>query len=118
MGVGDLWPKLVGANSSHRCPHPSLIADGKDSTALSALPRSVPFTTFQKLESASSNEDFLEMAADYATHAGAARDLIKLAKLGREGENGSEELVAVYATRAADEIKEANLILQVLAASL
>ena len=93
---------------------PSLIADGKDSTALSALPRSVPFTTFQKLESASSNEDFLELAADYATHSGAARDLIKLAKLGLEGENGSVELVTVYATRAADEIKEANQILQVL----
>ena len=43
---------------------------------------------------------------------------VSLGTSGREGENGSEELVAVYATRAADEIKEANLILQVLAASL
>ena len=52
---------------------------------------------------------------EYAEHAGAARDLFKLSKLGRVGENGSEEVAKGYAKRCADEAKAASALLDVLA---
>ena len=60
-------------------------------------------------------EDFMAVATDYAEHAGAARDLFKLSKLGRSGENGSEEVAKNYAKRCADEVRAASALLGVLA---
>jgi hypothetical protein len=97
------------------------------------LPSQVPLRVFQKLESKAHDvtlraasddgsddgffpaEDFLAVATEYAEHAGAARDLFKLSKLGRVGENGSEEVAKGYAKRCADEAKAASALLDVLA---
>ena len=63
-------------------------------------------------------QDYLEVAAEYAEHAGAARDLYKLAKLGRSGENGSEEVAKAYAKRCVEEVQQASALLTVLAAAV
>ena len=54
----------------------------------------------------------------YAEHAGAARDLAKLAKLGRLGENGSVEVAQAYAKRCSVEVEEASALLDVLSNSI
>ena len=97
------------------------------------LPSQVPRTVFQRLEKNAHDvtvrdaapdgsddgffpaEDFMAVATDYAEHAGAARDLFKLSKLGRSGENGSEEVAKNYAKRCADEVRAASALLGVLA---
>jgi len=63
-------------------------------------------------------EDFLAVASEYAEHAGAARDLYKLSKLGRVGENGSEQVARDYAKRCVGELKAASPLLDALAASV
>ena len=50
--------------------------------------------------------------------AGAARDLAKLAALGRVGENGSEEVAKGYAKRCVEEVQAASALLSVLATSV
>jgi hypothetical protein len=63
-------------------------------------------------------EDFLAVASEYAEHAGAARDLYKLSKLGRVGENGSEEVARDYAKRCIGELQLASPLLAAMAASI
>eukprot|EP00587_Corethron_hystrix_P013379 CAMPEP_0113303658 /NCGR_PEP_ID=MMETSP0010_2-20120614/3984_1 /TAXON_ID=216773 ORGANISM="Corethron hystrix, Strain 308" /NCGR_SAMPLE_ID=MMETSP0010_2 /ASSEMBLY_ACC=CAM_ASM_000155 /LENGTH=200 /DNA_ID=CAMNT_0000157695 /DNA_START=64 /DNA_END=666 /DNA_ORIENTATION=- /assembly_acc=CAM_ASM_000155 len=75
--------------------------------SLAPLARNVPALNFEA-------EDFLGVAAEYAEHAGSARDYVKLAKLGRIGENGSEDLAVFYAKKAVEEVKETEKALQVL----
>eukprot|EP00546_Thalassionema_frauenfeldii_P014163 CAMPEP_0178909992 /NCGR_PEP_ID=MMETSP0786-20121207/8847_1 /TAXON_ID=186022 /ORGANISM="Thalassionema frauenfeldii, Strain CCMP 1798" /LENGTH=120 /DNA_ID=CAMNT_0020582189 /DNA_START=161 /DNA_END=520 /DNA_ORIENTATION=- len=78
------------------------------------LPPQISFKVFQTLNSRANDvpkenfeaDDFLGLAAEYAEHAGAARDYAKLAKMGRVGENGSEEVAVFYAKKAAEEAKE------------
>mmetsp|Transcript_55649 Transcript_55649/g.95845 ORF Transcript_55649/g.95845 Transcript_55649/m.95845 type:complete len:209 (-) Transcript_55649:153-779(-) len=101
------------------------------------LPSQVPLRAFQQTEKQAHDvdvakligevedsdgfmpaEDFLAVAAEYAEHAGAARDLAKLAKLGRVGENGSEEVAKGYAKRCVAELKAAGALLTVLAAAI
>ena len=75
------------------------------------LPRQVSRITFQSAESlfkdlVDSNfyaEDFMEVVIEYAEHDGAAIDLYKLARLGRLGENGSEEVAKGYSRRCIEE---------------
>ena len=57
----------------------------------------------------------MAVASEYAEHAAAARDLAKLAQLGRIGENGSDEVVKGYAQRCVVEVKEAATLLSALA---
>lgn len=97
------------------------------------LPRQVPRITFQKVEKLAKDveadqggfeegffpaEDFMIVATEYAEHAGAARDLAKLAALGRVGENGSEEVAKGYAKRCVEEVQAASALLSVLATSV
>jgi len=90
------------------------------------LPAQVPFRVFQGLTSKAKDlpdlnfdsSDFIGIAAEYAEHAGSARDYTKLARLGRTGENGSEDVVIFYAKKAVEELKEAEILLQVLAKSV
>ena len=97
------------------------------------LPAQVPLRVFQKLEAKAHDvtlrkasedgtddgffpaEDFLAVAQDYAEHAGAARDLYKLSKLGRVGENGSDDVAISYAKRCGEEARAASALLEVLA---
>lgn len=86
------------------------------------LPQQISFKVFQALSSKAKNvpkedfeaDDFLGLAAEYAEHAGSARDYAKLAKMGRVGENGSEEVAVFYAKKAVEETKETEKILRVL----
>jgi len=101
------------------------------------LPRQVPLKSFQATEKLAKSvdtaklvgeiegsdgfmpaEDYLAVATEYAEHAGAARDLAKLAKLGRVGENGSEEVARGYAKRCVEELQATSALLMVLAASV
>eukprot|EP00588_Corethron_pennatum_P013452 CAMPEP_0194275896 /NCGR_PEP_ID=MMETSP0169-20130528/8614_1 /TAXON_ID=218684 /ORGANISM="Corethron pennatum, Strain L29A3" /LENGTH=192 /DNA_ID=CAMNT_0039019473 /DNA_START=33 /DNA_END=611 /DNA_ORIENTATION=- len=86
------------------------------------LPPQISLRVFQGLAPRAKNvpalnfeaDDFLGTAAEYAEHAGSARDYAKLAKLGRIGENGSEEVAVFYAKKAAEEMVETEKTLQIL----
>eukprot|EP00747_Dinoflagellata_sp_TGD_P066689 gnl/TRDRNA2_/TRDRNA2_154929_c0_seq1.p1 gnl/TRDRNA2_/TRDRNA2_154929_c0~~gnl/TRDRNA2_/TRDRNA2_154929_c0_seq1.p1 ORF type:complete len:301 (+),score=57.20 gnl/TRDRNA2_/TRDRNA2_154929_c0_seq1:49-951(+) len=87
------------------------------------LPAQISFRTFQALAKSAHNvegqttfepTDYLEVAAEYAEHAGAARDFFKLSKLGRAGENGSQEVAMDYAKRCGEELQAASALLDVL----
>lgn len=86
------------------------------------LPQQISFKVFQTLSSKAKNvpkeafevDDFLGLAAEYAEHAGSARDYAKLARMGRVGENGSEEVAVFYAKKAVEETKETEKALKVL----
>mmetsp|Transcript_17329 Transcript_17329/g.25604 ORF Transcript_17329/g.25604 Transcript_17329/m.25604 type:complete len:185 (+) Transcript_17329:92-646(+) len=90
------------------------------------LPPQISFKVFQSLSNRANDvpkenfeaDDFLGLAAEYAEHAGSARDFSKLAKMGRLGENGSEEVAVFYAKKAAEETKETEKILKVLGLAL
>mmetsp|Transcript_32220 Transcript_32220/g.36643 ORF Transcript_32220/g.36643 Transcript_32220/m.36643 type:complete len:194 (+) Transcript_32220:131-712(+) len=87
------------------------------------LPSQISFKVFQSLAKLAKDvptakfeaDDFLGLAAEYAEHAGSARDYSKLSKMGRIGENGSEEVVIFYAKKTANEVEETEKILKVLA---
>mmetsp|Transcript_50848 Transcript_50848/g.99457 ORF Transcript_50848/g.99457 Transcript_50848/m.99457 type:complete len:200 (-) Transcript_50848:129-728(-) len=86
------------------------------------LPPQISLRVFQGLAPRAKNvparnfeaDDFLGTAAEYAEHAGSARDYAKLAQLGRIGENGSEEVAVFYAKKAAEELVETEKTLQIL----
>ena len=90
------------------------------------LPAQVPFRVFQGLTSKAKDlpdlnfdsSDFIGIATKYAEHAGSERDYTKLARLGRTEGNGSEDVVIFYAKKAVEEVKEAEILLQVLAKSV
>ena len=89
-----------------------------DDKAYPQLPAQIGFAKLQKLAAKARDDpenDFLEVASEYAEHASAARDLVKLARLGRQGENGSEDVVKLYADRAVGEVELAASSLSVLA---
>ena len=90
------------------------------------LPAQVPFRVFQGLTSKAKDlpdlnfdsSDFIGIATEYAEHAGSERDYTKLTRLGRTGGNGSEDVVIFYTKKAVKEVKEAEILLQVLAKSV
>ena len=69
------------------------------------LPTAISFITFQKLEKSASNpDDFMAAAIEYAESYRNARDLVKLAVLGR---GAGADVAAGYYDRALPEIKDA-----------
>lgn len=69
------------------------------------LPTAISFVTFQKLEKSASNpDDFMAAAVEYAESYRNARDLVKLAVLGR---GAGADVAAGYYDRALPEIKDA-----------
>jgi len=93
------------------------------------LPQQISLVTFQKLAPLSKTiqlpsgepfeaEDFLFVVADYAEAAGAARDLFRLSKLGRIGENGGEDVARDYAKRCRSEVVKASVLADALVSSL
>ena len=106
-------------------PFINAVAKGEE---LSKLPQQVSLATFQRLAPRANSvkvgdgvldaEDFLFVVADYAEHAGAARDLYRLSVLGREGEGGGEELAREYAKRCWAEVIQASALLDALSKSL
>ena len=69
------------------------------------LPTAISFITFQKLEKSASNpDDFMAAAVEYAESYRNARDLVKLAVLGR---GAGADVAAGYYDRALPEIKDA-----------
>lgn len=74
----------------------------------STLPRQVPFVTFQKLERQTGSDEFMGAAVEYVEAFRDARDLVKLAVLGRSGPNGaSPDVARGYYERALPALNEA-----------
>ena len=109
-----------------------LVGEGSAGGQTRPFPNQVPRLTFQSLEKYAHDvvsesfggdgvfpaEDYLAVASEYSEHAGAARDLFKLSKLGRVGENGSEQVARDYAKRCVGELQAASPLLEALAASV
>ena len=108
---------------------PSFINKLSANDSTTSLPQQIPILSFQKLApsahdarlgstGAISKDDFQFVAMDYAEHAGAARDLCKLSKMGWSGENGGADVARSYAERCADELKLASALLEGLLAAV
>ena len=73
----------------------------------SGLPTAISFVVFQRLEKRAKPGDFMDSAIEYAEHSRNARDLVRLAVLGRQGANGGPDVVKGYLDRAIPELKDA-----------